>query len=317
MVVPLLKTNLQSDFPLVYRGKVRDVYDVGDERLLLVATDRISAFDVVMANGVPDKGRLLTAVSAFWFEWIEQHFENEGVRTHYISADWEKITQQVPELAPFFFQLAGRSMLVHKMERMIPVEGVVRGRLYGSGWRDYQRSGETSGVKLPAGLRQADKLPRPIFTPATKAVEGHDENLPLAEMFARGLVDEEEAFAIEGLSLNIFEKASAYAESLGIIIADTKLEFGDDGAGAVLCDEVFTSDSSRVWPLDQWQPGQHQEDWCLDKEYVRRYLESLVAADLWDKDPNKPGPTLPAEVVAECQQRYQRYHDLLYAPLVA
>jgi phosphoribosylaminoimidazole-succinocarboxamide synthase len=266
-------------------GKVREIYSFG-ETLLMVASDRISAFDVIMPTPIPDKGRVLTALSAFWFERTANLAPN-----HVITLD----QSEFPEQATHNRELAGRSMLVRRLT-MMPIECVVRGYLAGSGWKDYQATGSVCGHRLPAGLQQGDRLPHPIFTPATKSTSGHDINVD-AET-ARLLVGDERRYdQLEQLSLDIYESAAAYAAERGIIIADTKFEFGiDQTGGLVLGDEVLTPDSSRFWPADEYQPGRPQPS--FDKQFLRDWLEQQD----WDKQP--PGPPLPDEVVAGTRDRY-------------
>ncbi|HVA62196.1 MAG TPA: phosphoribosylaminoimidazolesuccinocarboxamide synthase [Terriglobales bacterium] len=284
-----------SSLPLISRGKVRDLYDAG-ERLLLVASDRLSAFDVVLPTPIPDKGAVLTQISLFWFDYLR------GVcRNHLISARVEDFPASVRGEAE---QLRGRTMLVKKL-KMFPVECVVRGYLSGSGWKEYQRLGTVCGLRLPAGLRESDRLPEPIFTPSSKALEGHDENITMAEV--EGLIGKAAAARLQSLSLEIYRRAAAYAETRGIILADTKFEFGvdpDDASGApVLADEVLTPDSSRFWPRESYQPGRAQESY--DKQYVRDYLEQSG----WNKQP--PAPPLPDEVVRRTSAKYRAaYREL-------
>ena len=290
MAEPLLETNL-TDVPLLNRGKVRDIYDLGDQ-LLIVATDRISAFDVVMPNGIPDKGRVLTQMSLFWFDFTKDIVEN-----HLISADPAAYPAR---LAPHAEPLAGRSMLVRRAEVM-PVECVVRGYLAGSGWREYRENGTVCGIELPKGLRESDKLPEPIFTPATKAESGHDINITPEQ--AIEIAGEQAYREVERLSLAVYTKAGDYARDRGIILADTKFEFGRHGDGLILIDEVLTPDSSRFWPADEYEPGRAQRS--FDKQPVRDYLESTG----WDKAP--PAPELPPEVVASTSERYRAALRLL------
>jgi len=290
MSEPLLETNF-TDVSLLARGKVRDIYDLGSQ-LLIVATDRISAFDVVMPNGIPDKGRVLTEMSLFWFEFMESIVEN-----HLATAD---VTEYPASIGKYLDSLAGRSMLVRRAE-VIPVECVVRGYLAGSGWKEYQRSGTVCGVELPAGLRESDKLPAPIFTPATKAESGHDINVTSAE--AMRIAGEDTYRELERISLALYTKAADYARQRGIIIADTKFEFGRVGDDLILIDEVLTPDSSRFWPLDEYEPGRSQRS--FDKQPVRDYLESMG----WDKKP--PAPPLPPEVVESTSARYREALTLL------
>jgi phosphoribosylaminoimidazole-succinocarboxamide synthase len=284
---------LQSDLPFpVRRGKVRDVYDLG-EPLLIVATDRISAFDCIMPNGIPDKGVILTALSLFWFERFASDFEN-----HLIATD---VAQYPTGLQPFAEQIWGRSMLVKKAS-VVPIECVARGYLAGSGWKEYQTSGKVCGVPLPPGLRQCDRLPEPIFTPATKEESGHDMNITFDEAAAR--VGESLASELRDRTLSLYALASDYALSRGIIIADTKFEFGllPDGR-VILVDEVLTPDSSRFWPLEGYAPGRDQPS--FDKQFVRNYLEGLA----WDKTP--PAPELPEEVVHGTRKRYMDAYQRL------
>ncbi len=270
---------------LIHRGKVRDVYRIGDSRMLLVATDRISAFDCVMPNPIPLKGEVLTALSVFWFDKLK-----DITNHHLITSNFNEMPPEVRHTE----ELRGRSLLVKKTE-VFPVECVVRGYLEGSGWKDYRATGEICGHKLPAGLRQCDKLPEPIFTPATKAATGHDENISESE-FA-GIVGEETARKLKSLTLNIYKTASVYALTRGIIIADTKFEFGLDESGEIiLIDEVLTPDSSRFWSVETYLPGQAQPS--FDKQFVREYLETLD----WNKQP--PAPELPTEIVEATTSRY-------------
>jgi len=271
------------------QGKVRDLYDLGDT-LLLIATDRISAFDVVLPDPIPGKGRLLTQMSAFWFDWL---WEMEDVVPHHL------ITTKVDEFPapchPYREQLEGRSMLVHKVTPL-PVECIVRGYLAGSGWKEYKTSGTVCGLPLPAGLVESAKLPEPIFTPSTKAVRGHDENITFQETVAR--VGEATAKEIREVSLKIYQRAATYAETRGILIADTKFEFGLDPQTQqlMLIDEVLTPDSSRFWPKDGYRPGRPQPS--FDKQFVR---DALDAAG-WNHQP--PAPHLPPEVIAQTAEKY-------------
>ncbi len=278
----LLETNLP--FPK-RQGKVRDVYDLGD-KLLIIATDRISAFDCIMPNGIPDKGRILTAISRFWFDLFGAQFENHLLTT--------SLDQFPPAVQTYADQLEGRSMLVKKA-KVVPIECVARGYLAGSGWKEYQSSQSVCGVKLPPGLRQSDKLPAPIFTPATKEETGHDINVSLADCAVR--VGDTLAGQLRERTLSLYARAADYAAGRGVIIADTKFEFGllPDGH-LILIDEVLTPDSSRFWPADRFAPDREQES--FDKQFVRNYLESLK----WDKRP--PAPELPADVVAGTRQKY-------------
>ncbi|MBL8141790.1 MAG: phosphoribosylaminoimidazolesuccinocarboxamide synthase [Acidobacteria bacterium] len=291
MTLPLSAPLLDSalELPLVRKGKVRDVYAVGDQHLLIVATDRISAFDYVLGSGIPDKGRILTAMSLFWFARVEGL-----VRHHLVST----------ELADFPVEarrddLVGRTMLVHRSEPF-PVECVARGYLSGSGWKDYQQSGTVCGIPLPAGLRESDRLPSPIFTPATKAASGHDENISEAD--ASRAIGADRVARLRELTLAIYARASAHAAQCGIILADTKFEFGGlrtAGAGAeeiILIDEILTPDSSRFWPADTYAPGGPQAS--FDKQFVRDHLEAIR----WDKRP--PVPALPDDVIVRTRAKY-------------
>ena len=268
-----------------HQGKVRDIYDLGD-RLLLVATDRISAFDVVMADPIPDKGRILTRISAFWFRLLADVIPN-----HLISLD---VRDFPPACQPYRETLAGRTMLVRKT-RPLPVECIVRGYLAGSGWADYCKTGAICGIPLPAGLKESDRLPEPLFTPSTKAELGtHDQNISFAE--AEATLGAELAARVREVSLALYRRASAWAEPRGIILADTKFEFGLLNGELLLIDEVLTPDSSRFWPKDDYAPGRPQKSY--DKQYLRDYLESLG----WNKQP--PPPPLPPEVVANTRAKY-------------
>jgi len=277
---------------LFSRGKVRDVYEVAGNRLLVVATDRLSAFDVVMAEGIADKGRVLTQLSCFWFE-----FFRDVVPHHFLTAS---VSEFPAELQAFADQLEGRSMLVEKA-RPFPVECVVRGYLAGSGWKDYQATGAVCGVQLPAGLKQSSKLEEPIFTPATKAQEGHDENIDWDETVRR--IGRAEAARLRDYSLTLYTTARDYAEGRGILLADTKFEFGLLGEKVILIDEVLTPDSSRFWPKQGYEPGRPQPS--FDKQFVRDYLESIR----WNKQP--PPPPLPAEVVEKTSEKYREAFRLL------
>lgn len=289
----MLDAFLQSDLPFpVRRGKVRDVYDLGDQ-LLIVATDRISAYDVIMPNGIPDKGRILTALSLFWFEKFGRQFEH-----HLISAKFKEFPKS---LARFHDALHGRCMLVKKAQ-VIPIECVARGYLAGSGWKEYSKSHTVCGISLPHGLRQCSKLPAPIFTPATKEESGHDINISFAEMLK--IVGQETAMQLRDKTLALYASAAEHAATHGVIIADTKFEFGrlPDGR-IILIDEVLTPDSSRFWPADDYEPGHDQSS--FDKQYVRNYLESQP----WDKTP--PAPVLPLEVVMGTRDRYLQAYQRL------
>ncbi|HXX60005.1 MAG TPA: phosphoribosylaminoimidazolesuccinocarboxamide synthase [Candidatus Sulfotelmatobacter sp.] len=271
----------------VRAGKVRDLYSVDDGRLLLVASDRISAFDVVLPTPIPDKGRVLTGLSRFWFA------ETAGlVANHVLGTD---VTTLPAEFAAAADELRGRSMICRRA-RVLPVECIVRGYLSGSGWKDYQRVGAVCGIPLPAGLRESDRLPEPLFTPSTKAEEGHDENISLARMAE--LIGPELTERVSRTARDLYSFGAAHAESKGIILADTKFEFGIDGASGqlLLIDEVMTPDSSRFWDAAAYEPGRAQAS--FDKQYVRDYLETLA----WDKTP--PGPELPADVVSGTRTRY-------------
>lgn len=282
---------LESSIPgvPVRRGKVRDVYDFGD-RLLLVATDRISAFDWVLSTGIPDKGRILTQISKVWFDRLQ-------VNDHLLSLD--VTTLPLPEGVDVE-ALQGRSMVVRKTE-VVPIECVVRGYLAGSGWKEYRSSGTLAGVRLPVGLQECDKLPEAQFTPATKAESGHDENISISEM--QDLVGYELADDLQTFSISLYERAAAEALTRGIIIADTKFEFGLVGDEIVLIDEVLTPDSSRFWPADQYQPGKNQPS--FDKQFVRDWLESTD----WDKE--SPPPALPDEIVAKTREKYVEAYERL------
>jgi phosphoribosylaminoimidazole-succinocarboxamide synthase len=287
------------DLKLYASGKVRDIYQVGDDHLLLVATDRISAFDYVLATGIPQKGRVLTQLSLFWFDFLKHIVPN-----HLVTAD---VRQYPHELQKYAAQLHGRSMLVVRAD-MIGVECVVRGYLSGSGWKEYKATGAVCGIMLPAGLRESDKLPEPIFTPATKATSGHDENISFERMVE--LVGGELSEQLRDLSIKVYQTAADYAEGRGIIIADTKFEFGHAPAGLVLADEVLTPDSSRFWPKDKYQPGGPQDS--FDKQYVRDYLEAIK----WNKQP--PAPALPPEVAARTSEKYvEAYTQMTGHPLPA
>jgi phosphoribosylaminoimidazole-succinocarboxamide synthase len=287
----LLETEF-SDLVLHARGKVRDLYSVG-EFLLLVATDRISAFDHVLATGIPGKGKILTQISLFWFDFLK-----EIVPNHLISANVSDYPRELQEYAD---ELRDRSMLV-KRAQMFPVECVVRGYLSGSGWKDYQATGAVCGIPLPGGLRESDKLPEPVFTPATKSLHGkHDENISFDQMVA--LVGARSAEKLRSLSLSIYRQASDHAESRGLILADTKFEFGTTAEGIILADEVLTPDSSRFWPRDGYAPGGAQPS--FDKQFVRDYLESIR----WNKQ--APAPGLPDDVVKKTQEKYAQAYELL------
>ena len=296
----VLETNL--DFPNKRRGKVRDLYELtlenGEEALLIVATDRVSAFDVVMANGLPGKGVLLTQISKFWFEMFSGELDH-----HLISTD----VADVPGLdAAQRTALEGRIMLCRKTT-VVPIECIARGYITGSGWKDYQATGSVCGIPLPPGLRNSDRLEEPLFTPSTKADTGHDENIS----FEQGveIVGRERMEWLGEKTLYLYGSARDYALERGIILADTKFEFGTrpDADEPLLIDEIFTPDSSRFWPADRWQPGGEQPS--FDKQVVRNYLETVVSAGEWDKTP--PGPRLPDEVVERSVARYQEAYERL------
>lgn len=286
---------IQSDIehlPLHARGKVRDIYTLGPDRLLFVASDRISAFDYVLPTGIPDKGTVLTQLSVFWFDFLK-----DIVANHLITAD---VAAFPGELRAFETQLRGRSLVVRRAE-IFPVECVVRGYLSGSGWKQYQATGAICGIRLPAGLRESDQLPEPIFTPAIKATSGHDENIPFAEMVRR--LGNEVSERLHELSLRIYRRAAAYARERGILLADTKFEFGRIGDQIVIADEVLTPDSSRFWPAESYVPGGPQPS--FDKQFVRDYLESIR----WNKQP--PAPELPEAVARQTSEKYkQAYRQL-------
>jgi phosphoribosylaminoimidazole-succinocarboxamide synthase len=271
------------------RGKVRDIYDLGDQ-LLIVATDRLSAFDVVMPTPIPDKGRVLTQLSLFWFERLK-----DVVPNHVLSS-----TDLPVPFEPFRDQLAGRSMLVRKTQTL-PIECVVRGYLSGSGWKEYKSTGKVCGIALSSGLRESDKLPEPIFTPATKATSGHDENIPFER--AANLIGAPLAEKVRAISLDIYNRAADYAAPRGVILADTKFEFGLLNNQLIWIDEALTPDSSRFWPAAQYSPGGPQPS--FDKQFVRDYLERIQ----WPKTP--PGPVLPPDVVAATRAKYREAYRLL------
>jgi phosphoribosylaminoimidazole-succinocarboxamide synthase len=286
---------LQTDFAGIERhaqGKVRDVYSVDEKRLLIVASDRLSAFDYILPTGIPDKGRVLTQLSIFWFDFLR-----DVTPTHFLTAN----VDEYPEaLHPFRDQLEGRSMLV-KRARMIEIECVARGYLSGSGWKEYRDRGTVCGIQLPAGLRESDKLPEPIFTPSSKAQSGHDENISFEGVVS--LIGETRAKRLRDLTLEIYSRAARYAETKGILIADTKFEFGYVGDQLVLGDEVLTPDSSRFWPAESYRPGGAQ--FSFDKQFVRDYLESIR----WNKQP--PAPPLPAEVAEKTAGKYRQAYQIL------
>jgi phosphoribosylaminoimidazole-succinocarboxamide synthase len=288
----LLQTSF-ADLQLIKRGKVRDVYAVDDEHLLIVVTDRISAFDCILPTPIERKGEVLTALSQFWFDKLAHIVPN-----HLVTTDIELMSGEIQRHSD---KLAGRSMLVRRAE-VFPIECVVRGYLVGSGWKDYQRTGEVCGHRLPEGLRESEELDTPIFTPATKADEGHDENISEAQ--TRDILGSEVTTFLRETSLQLYREAREYARSRKIIIADTKFEFGRDTRGRIiLVDEALTPDSSRFWPLEEYAPGKSQPS--FDKQFVRDYLEQLD----WDKRP--PAPAIPQQVAAATAARYLEAHRLL------
>jgi phosphoribosylaminoimidazole-succinocarboxamide synthase len=283
-VTPLFESSIKS-LPRLGKGKVRDIYAVGADKMLIVTSDRLSAFDVVLPDPIPDKGRVLTEMANFWFQRLGHVVPNQltGVDPQTVVAPDEKA------------QVLGRSIVVKKLSPL-PIEAVVRGYLIGSGWKDYQKTGAVCGISLPKGLRQAEKLPQPIFTPATKAAEGHDENISFAQV--EKLIGAQLALQVRDISIRLYQEAADYAAAKGIIIADTKFEFGlDDKKRLYLIDEVLTADSSRFWPADSYRLGTSPPS--FDKQYVRDYLETLD----WNKTP--PAPRLPPEVIAKTSQKYR------------
>ncbi|HUJ83428.1 MAG TPA: phosphoribosylaminoimidazolesuccinocarboxamide synthase [Candidatus Acidoferrales bacterium] len=288
-MAPAISQTSFAGLQLRGRGKVRDIYEVGTD-LLIVATDRLSAFDVVLPTPIPDKGKVLTQLSLFWFDKLHGIVPN-----HIITA-----TDFTGALAPYAADLAGRSMLVKRTDP-IPIECVVRGYLSGSGWKDYQKTGRVCGIPLPSGLVESSQLPNPIFTPSTKATTGHDENISFEEAASR--IGESLALRLRDVSIEIYTRAAAYASARGIIIADTKFEFGLAGHDLIWIDEALTPDSSRFWPADEYEPGRAQPS--FDKQYVRDYLERIG----WNKQP--PAPALPAEVVAATRARYRESYERL------
>ena len=289
---PVLLRTDYADLDLHASGKVRDVYSLDSDHLLFVATDRISAFDYVLATGIPHKGRVLTQISLFWFDFLKDIVPN-----HLVTADVGRYPAAIRKYAD---ELRGRSMLVMRAE-MFPVECVARGYLSGSGWKEYKSTGTVCGIKLPAGLKESDQLPEPMFTPATKATTGHDINISFEEMCR--LVDPGLSRQLRDLTLRIYKKTADYARQRGIIIADTKFEFGQTAQGITLADEVLTPDSSRFWPADSYQPGKAQNSY--DKQYVRDYLEEIR----WNKQP--PAPALPPEVALRTSEKYlEAYRQL-------
>jgi len=286
---------LHTEFPdlqLHASGKVRDVYRLDSDRLLFIATDRISAFDYILATGIPNKGKVLNQISLFWFDFLK-----DVVPNHLLTAD---VSQYPAEIKKYADQLRGRSMVVMSAD-MVPVECVVRGYISGSAWKEYKATGKVCGIELPKGLRESDQFPEPIFTPSTKATSGHDENIPFSEMVR--LIGEELAEQLRDLTLKVYKKAADYARGRGIIIADTKFEFGRTARGITLADEVLTPDSSRFWPADQYEPGRAQNSY--DKQYVRDYLEEIR----WNKQP--PAPALPVEVARKTSEKYLEAYQQL------
>jgi phosphoribosylaminoimidazole-succinocarboxamide synthase len=290
IINPITRTDIEG-VELFRRGKVRDVYAVED-KLLIVATDRISAFDVVLPNAIPWKGAVLTGLSLFWFDFLKDTVANHLITT--------EVDSYPAPLRKHRDQLEGRSMLVCRAD-VFPIECVARGYLAGSGWKEYKQTGEVCGIRLPAGLKESGKLPEPVFTPATKAESGHDINISEREMADR--VGKEATEELKGLTIEIYSRASQYAAERGIIIADTKFEFGVQDGRVILVDEALTPDSSRFWPRADYQPGRGQNS--FDKQYVRDYLETLD----WDKQP--PGPNLPEAVIARTSEKYLEAYRLL------
>lgn len=292
MATPANHPISQTDFPglkLIARGKVRDIYDLG-EHLLIVATDRLSAFDVILPTPIPDKGRVLTQLSLFWFEKLASICPH-----HVISA-----TDFSGPLANYRSELQGRSMIVRRT-KPLPIECVARGYISGSGWKDYRATGKICGIPLPVGLKESDRLPEPIFTPATKETTGHDENISFEETASR--IGQELAGRLRDITLEVYKRASEYAAERGIIIADTKLEFGMDGGELIWIDEALTPDSSRFWPADSYAPGKAQPS--FDKQFVRDYLERIG----WAKQP--PAPALPPDVVNGTRAKYREAYERL------
>lgn len=295
---PLYQSDLKS-LPLLHRGKVRDVYAVGDKHLLIVVSDRLSAFDVVLPTPIPGKGCVLTAISLFWFDRLRHIVPNHLADKELVDVLPDAVERTLVE---------GRAMVVRRL-KPLPIEAIVRGYLIGSGWKDYRHTGAVCGIELPAGLRQADKLPKPIFTPSTKAAVGaHDENISFDR--AAELVGQTLAERVRDVSLQLYHEAATHAASRGIIVADTKFEFGLDERGTLtLIDELFTPDSSRFWPADSYRPGTSPPS--FDKQFVRDYLETLA----WDKRP--PAPMLPSDVVQKTARKYQEALSRLTAPALA
>lgn len=300
---PVLRSDLP--LPLVRRGKVRDVYDAGSDRLLIVATDRVSAFDVVMAEGVPSKGVVLTQLTAFWLRQLDG-----AVQHHMLSADGREIVDLVPALAGHDGQIAGRAML-SKSAHVFPIECVIRGYLAGSAWKEYAARGTLAGEPLPPALPQSARLSPPLFSPATKAEAGHDENITRSA--AAAIVGEDVLEELERLTRAVYAGGSEHAASRGIVIADTKLEFGEHEGGVILVDEVLTPDSSRFWPADQHRPGAAPPS--LDKQPLRDHLEREKNSGRWDGD--APPPPLPPEIIDSMSRRYlEIYERLTGAPLL-
>lgn len=279
----IFETNIK-EVPLLKRGKVRDIYDLGDA-LLIVATDRISAFDVVLPTPIPDKGKILTLMTLFWLDFLKDVVEN-----HLITAD----TENYPDVLKSYKDVLHQRSMIVKKAQIFPVECIVRGYLTGSAMKEYQKTGKICGITLPSGLKEADKLPKPIFTPSTKADQGHDINITFEDMV--NLVGRETAETLKELSLKIYKKASAYAEDKGIIIADTKFEFGIYDGEIILVDEVLTPDSSRFWPKDEYEPGRTQKS--FDKQFIRDWLKSISWKD------NTPPPHIPSEIVEKTRAKY-------------
>ena len=288
----LLKDTHFIDLPVFVKGKVRDVYEVGSDKLLMIVTDRISAFDVVFDELIPNKGRVLNSISTFWFGFCKDIIGN-----HVITTD---VSEYPMGLSKFKAELEGRSMLVHRVS-MIPAECIVRGYLEGSGLKDYKATGKVCGIPLPAGLRQADRLPEPLFTPSTKAEEGHDQNVSYE--YVKDQIGEALAAELKEKTLAIYRKAAAYAETRGILLADTKFEFGMLNGKMVIADEMLSPDSSRFWELADYVPGRAQKS--FDKQYLREYLETLD----WDKQ--VPAPKLPADVIAKTAAKYVEAYERL------
>ena len=293
----LFDSNIKS-LPRLGRGKVRDIYAIGDDKMMIVVTDRLSAFDVVLPDPIPDKGQVLTELANFWFDKLVH-----VTRNHLTGIDPQSVVTGEEEKA----QVRGRAIVVKKL-KPLPVEAVVRGYLIGSGWKDYQASGAVCGIRLPKGLQQAQQLPEPIFTPATKAESGHDENISFERMCE--IVGKDIGARVKEISIQLYQEASEFAATKGIIIADTKFEFGlDDRNEIVLIDEILTADSSRFWPADQYQVGSSPPSY--DKQFVRDYLETLA----WDKTP--PAPKLPADVIARTSAKYREALEKLTGKSIA